>query len=95
MIRGGATFNLHLCPSHSKIQLLLKSIHSNWRDGRPWFRFAERQGISIGKRYSELTGTQKKLLWQGDPADKTFPGILACFEELKKWKYKLHITLTH
>src|SRR5262249_15359527 len=55
------------------------------------FRFAERQGISIGKRYRELTKSQRELLWNGDPKDKTFPGILACFEELKRWKYKLHI----
>jgi excinuclease ABC subunit A len=55
------------------------------------FRFAERQGISVGKRYRELTSAQKKLLWEGAPGDKTFPGILACFEELKRWKYKIHI----
>lgn len=55
------------------------------------FRFAERNGISIGKRYRELTPDQKNLLWEGSPGDKTFPGILACFEEMKKWKYKLHI----
>jgi len=62
---------------------------SDWQ--RDMFRFAERHGISIGKRYQELTATQKKLIWEGDPADSTFPGILQCFEELKKWKYKLHI----
>jgi excinuclease ABC subunit A len=55
------------------------------------FRFAERHGISIGKRYRDLTASEKKLLWTGDPNDSTFPGILACFEELKRWKYKLHI----
>lgn len=55
------------------------------------FRFAEKHGISIGKRYSELTPAQKKLLWEGDPKDKSFMGILQCFEELKKQKYKLHI----
>jgi excinuclease ABC subunit A len=55
------------------------------------FRFAERQGISVGKRYRELTPAQKKMIWEGVPDDKTFPGILACFEELKRWKYKLHI----
>ncbi len=55
------------------------------------FRFSERHGISIGKRYSELTLSQKKLLWEGDPKDKSFNGILACFEELKKWKYKIHV----
>jgi excinuclease ABC subunit A len=62
---------------------------SDWQ--ADMFRFAERQGISIGKRYRELTPTQKKMLWEGMPGDKTFPGILACFEELKRWKYKLHI----
>lgn len=55
------------------------------------FRFAERQGISIGKRYRELTQSERKLLWEGHEKDKTFPGIFACFEELKRWKYKLHI----
>ncbi|MFZ9596635.1 MAG: excinuclease ABC subunit UvrA [Bdellovibrionia bacterium] len=55
------------------------------------FRFAERKGISIGKRYRELSASEKKLLWHGDPSDSTFPGILACFETLKRWKYKLHI----
>jgi excinuclease ABC subunit A len=62
---------------------------SDWQ--KDLFRFAERHGISIGKRYRDLTGSEKNLLWQGDPNDSTFPGILNCFEELKRWKYKLHI----
>lgn len=62
---------------------------SDWQ--KDLFRFAERHGISIGKRYSELKDSERKLIWEGDPKDDTFPGILACFEELKKWKYKLHI----
>ncbi len=62
---------------------------SDWQ--KDLFRFAERHGISIGKRYRDLTGSEKRLLWQGDPNDSTFPGIIACFEELKRWKYKLHI----
>ncbi len=62
---------------------------SDWQTNM--FRFAERQGISVGKRYRELTPAQRKLLWEGDPTDKTFPGILGCFEELKRYKYKLHI----
>jgi excinuclease ABC subunit A len=66
-----------------------KPSHSDWQ--ADMFRFAERQGISVGKRYRELTREQRKLLWEGAPGDKTFPGILACFEELKRWKYKLHI----
>ncbi|MBL7714639.1 MAG: excinuclease ABC subunit UvrA [Bdellovibrionales bacterium] len=66
-----------------------KPSFADWQ--RDLFRFAERQGISIGKRYRDLTDVQKNLLWRGDPKDPTFPGILACFEEMKKWKYKLHI----
>ncbi len=62
---------------------------SDWQEDL--FRFAERHGISIGKRYRELTATERGLIWNGDPKDKTFPGIYACFEELKRWKYKLHI----
>lgn len=58
------------------------------------FRFAERHGISIGKRYRELTAAQKKLIWEGDPSETgrgRFPGILGCFRQLERWKYKLHI----
>ena len=66
-----------------------KPSHADWQ--KDLFRFAERQGISIGKRYRELTSSEKKLLWNGSPTDSTFPGIIACFEELKRWKYKLHI----
>ncbi len=62
---------------------------SEWQ--KNLFQFAEKNGISIGKRYSELTRSEKKLIWQGSPENSSFPGILACFEELKRWKYKLHI----
>lgn len=71
------------------IDPLSKPSNSDWQ--KDMFRFAERQGISIGKRYSELTPAQRKLLWQGSPDDKTFPGIIGCFEDLKSYKYKLHI----
>ena len=71
------------------IDPLSKPSFSDWQNDL--FRFCERQGISIGKRYRELTPSQRKLLWEGTPEDKTFPGIIACFEELKRWKYKLHI----
>lgn len=70
-----------------------KPSFSDWQSDL--FRFCDRHGISIGKRYRELTPAQRKLIWDGDPAvtkkDRVFPGILGCFEELKKWKYKLHI----
>jgi len=66
-----------------------KPAYIEWQ--RDLLRFAERHGISVAKRYCDLTRSQKNLLWQGDPNDSTFPGILACFEELKKWKYKLYV----
>ncbi len=71
-----------------------KPSFSEWQDDL--FRFAEKNGIAITKRYRELTPTQKRLLWDGPPetdkpARKLFSGISACFEELKKWKYKIHI----
>jgi excinuclease ABC subunit A len=71
------------------IDPLSKPSHSDWQ--QDMFRFAERHGISVGKRYRELTAAERKLLWEGDPGDKTFPGILGCFEELKRYKYKLHV----
>lgn len=66
-----------------------KPSAADWQ--KALFRFAERHGISIGKRYQELTASERKLLWEGDPKDSTFPGIIACFEELKRWKYKIHV----
>ncbi|HAR42369.1 MAG TPA: excinuclease ABC subunit A [Bdellovibrionales bacterium] len=66
-----------------------KPSATEWQKGL--FRFAERHGISVGKRYRELTASERRLLWNGDPEDSTFPGIAACFEELKRWKYKLHV----
>ncbi len=66
-----------------------KPSFSDWQ--KDLFRFAERMGISTAKRYTELTPEQRRILWEGDPKDQTFPGILACFEELKRWKYKLYV----
>ena len=66
-----------------------KPAYLEWQ--KDLLRFAERHGISVAKRYCDLTRSQKNLLWQGDPQDSTFPGIIACFEELKRWKYKLYV----
>lgn len=64
---------------------------SEWQ--KDLFRFLSHHNIPIHKKYSELTISQKNLIWKGDPSEskKSFPGILPCFEELKRWKYKLHI----
>ncbi|MBS1961702.1 MAG: excinuclease ABC subunit UvrA [Bdellovibrionales bacterium] len=66
-----------------------KPSFSEWQ--KDLFRFAERQGIAITKRYAELTPTQRKLLWDGSPDDKSFPGIRGCFADLARYKYKLHV----
>ena len=66
-----------------------KPSFSEWQ--KDLFRFAERQGIAITKRYSELTPAQRTLLWDGSPDDKSFPGIRGCFADLARYKYKLHV----
>ncbi|MCC7440557.1 MAG: hypothetical protein IT285_02925, partial [Bdellovibrionales bacterium] len=71
------------------IDPLSKPSYGDWQKGM--FRFAERQGISIGKRYRELTPSQRKLLWEGAEGDDTFPGLRKFFELLARKKYKLHV----
>ncbi len=66
-----------------------KPSFSEWQ--KDLFRFAERQGIAITKRYSELTPSQRKLLWDGTPDDRSFLGIRGCFADLARYKYKLHV----
>jgi excinuclease ABC subunit A len=66
-----------------------KPSFSEWQ--KDLFRFAGRQGIDIGKRYSELKPAERKLLWEGTPEDKTFLGVRGCFADLARYKYKLHI----
>lgn len=66
-----------------------KPSFSEWQ--KDLFRFAERQGIAITKRYSELTPAQRKLIWDGSDDDKSFLGIRGCFADLARYKYKLHV----
>ncbi len=66
-----------------------KPSFSEWQ--KDLFRFAERQGIAITKRYADLTPPQRKVLWDGIPGDKTFPGVRGVFADLARYKYKLHI----
>jgi excinuclease ABC subunit A len=79
----------HLTLKAGAIDPFSKPSMKEWE--RDLLRFAERHGISILKRYKDLTQAEKKLLWEGDPADQSFAGILACFEELKRYKYKIHV----
>jgi excinuclease ABC subunit A len=55
------------------------------------FKFATRNGIPLSKRYSELTPSQKKLIWKGDGNDDSYPGIEGAFASLNAYKYKLHV----
>ena len=66
-----------------------KPSFSEWQ--KDLFRFAERHGIAITKRYAELTPAQRKLLWDGTPDDRTFLGVRGCFADLARYKYKLHV----
>ena len=66
-----------------------KPAYQDW--GRDLIKFCEKNKISAGKRYEDLNAAEKKLLWDGDGAKKGFQGIRGCFEELKGWKYKLHV----
>jgi excinuclease ABC subunit A len=66
-----------------------KPSFSDWQT--EMLRFLKLHQISSKKRYRELTPAEKKLLWYGDGESKKFPGILGCFDELSRWKYKLHV----
>lgn len=66
-----------------------KPSFTDWQ--KDLFKFASQNDISLTKKYRELTASQKEKLWKGVPGNKTFPGIIACFEELKQWKYKIYV----
>ncbi len=66
-----------------------KPAYTEWHDDL--MKFCEKNKINTGKRWIDLTKDQKKLIWEGDGGKKGFQGITACFEELKSWKYKLHV----
>lgn len=89
---------------YGAIDPLSKPSLSDWQ--KDLFTFCKEHSISTDLKYSELTRAQRDLLWKGAPQHdakagaragtksskkKGFPGILGCFEELKKWKYKLHV----
>ena len=75
--------------SGGAIDPLAKPAATEWRGAM--LRFAGRKGISISRRYCDLTPKERALLWNGDGSGKGFKGIAGCFEELKRWKYKLHV----
>lgn len=66
-----------------------KPAYQDWH--HDLIKFCEKHKIPVGKRYEDLTAAERTLIWDGDGAKKGFPGIRGCFEELKAWKYKLHV----
>lgn len=65
---------------------LSKPSYKDWE--KEMLRAMEKKGVPGYTRYKELKADQKKYLWEGDD---TFPGINGYFEQLKPWKYKLHV----
>ncbi len=97
---SGFGFNLELdeeliVPDKSKtlrngaVDPFTKPAYTEWHDDL--LKFCEKNKISTSKKYSDLTKEQKNLIWKGDGSKKGFQGIEGCFEELKSWKYKVHV----
>ncbi len=65
---------------------LSKPSYKDWE--KEMLKALEKRGIAPFTRYKDLKAAQRKLLWEGDG---DFPGIQGYFEQLKPWKYKLHV----
>lgn len=68
------------------IDPLSKPSYKDWE--KELLKAAEKKAIPPTTRYKDLKPEQKKFLWEGEG---TFPGIRGYFEQLKPWKYKLHV----
>ena len=68
------------------IDPLSKPSYVEWQS--EMLEVMERRGVSSGTRYGDLTQENNDFLWNGDD---NFPGINGYFEDLKQWRYKLHI----
>lgn len=97
---AGFGFNLELdedliVPDKNKtirngaIDPFTKPAYTDWHDDL--MKFCEKNKISTIKKYSDLSKEHKNLIWNGDGSKKGFQGIQACFDELKSWKYKVHV----
>ena len=66
---------------------LSKPSYQDWE--KEMLRALEKQrGVAPFTRYKDLKEADKKFLWDGGGG---FPGIRGYFEQLKPWKYKLHV----
>jgi excinuclease ABC subunit A len=65
---------------------LAKPSYRDWE--KEMLRALEKRGVPSYTRYKDLKPAQRTLLWEGDG---DFPGIRGYFDQLKPWKYKLHV----
>jgi excinuclease ABC subunit A len=65
---------------------LAKPSYRDWE--KEMLRAMEKRGVPAYTRYKDLKAAQRTLLWDGDG---DFPGIKGYFDQLKPWKYKLHV----
>ena len=65
---------------------LSKPSYKDWE--KEMLRAMEKRGVPAYTRYKDLKAADRKLLWEGDG---DFPGIRGYFDQLKPWKYKLHV----
>lgn len=65
---------------------LSKPSYKDWE--KEMLKAMEKRGVPAFTRYKDLKPAQRTLLWDGDG---DFPGIKGYFEQLKPWKYKLHV----
>jgi len=81
--------NPKLTLKQGAIDPFTKPAYVEW--GRELVAFARSEKIPLDVPYATLTPEQKKLLWNGSKGDKSFSGIQGCFNELKQYKYKIHV----
>ncbi len=65
---------------------LSKPSYKDWE--KEMLKAMEKRGVAPYTRYKDLSEKQRALLWEGDG---DFPGIRGYFDQLKPWKYKLHV----
>ncbi len=65
---------------------LSKPSYQDWE--KEMLKAMQKKGVSPFTRYKELKAEERRFLWEGDG---DFPGINGYFEQLKPWKYKLHV----
>jgi excinuclease ABC subunit A len=63
-----------------------KPSYLDWQ--KELLKALEKRGVPGYTRYSDLKDSDREFLWQGGNG---FAGINGYFEELKGWKYKLHV----